>query len=261
MEIRAPARSGCAHDMPRGRCHFALLSCLHDRLRAELPDAAELADSHLPDFVAGSAAPDGLRYMAQLGKFATHFYTEDRRDTWGRAVSGLFRAHPSLNDPGSLSGRDRALLMGYISHLSVDEAFRDAVTSQLHGSEGWRPIVRGLWSIVDELPVRYGDLVGEVDRFSRTGRAGFIDREILGQYLDRIRAWAAESDPWSIERLFLELTRSDLSDSDARREWDSNRAAARAYLDEDRKRQFIDLATDLGVRDIGRFLAGYYKEG
>ena len=245
--------------MPRGRCHFALLSCLHDRLRTDLPDAADLADRHLPDFVAGSAAPDGLRYMAQLGKFATHFYTEDRWDTWGGAVSGLFETHPSLADPAGLSGRDSALLMGYISHLSVDEAFRDTVTNQLHGREVWRPIVRGLWSIVDELPVGYEDLAGAVDGFCRKGQAGFIDREILGQYLDRIREWVEVSDAWAVERLFLELTRSTLSDSDAREEWETNRGVARDYIDEARTGQFIDLATELGVRDIGRFLDGFYR--
>ena len=130
--------------MPRGRCHFALLYEFHEALRKERPETAELTDRYLPDFLAGSGAPDGMRYIGRMGKLATHFYAEDRRDTWGKAVSGMFNTHPDLADPGKLPDQDLAIVLGYISHLTVDEAFRDTVTSHVHGIENWRPIIQGL---------------------------------------------------------------------------------------------------------------------
>ena len=126
--------------MPRGRCHFALLYEFHEALRRERPEVAELADKHLPEFLAGSAAPDGMRYVGRMGKWATHFYAEENKESWGKAVEGMFRAHPDLGDPTKLDSGDLALVLGYISHLTVDESFRDVVTSHVHGTEVWRPI-------------------------------------------------------------------------------------------------------------------------
>ncbi len=247
--------------MPRGRCHFALLHDLHERLRVCHPEAADLADRHLPDFVAGSAGPDGLRFLGRRGKFATHYYTEDRRETWGKAVQGLFGVNQDIADPGQLQDADIALVMGYISHLTVDEAFRDIVTSQLHGQQGWRPVVKGFWSLVDELPVGYTRLADELARFSRTGCVGPIDRAILGQYLDRIRDWAIWSESWQVELLFLELTQNALPLEAARKEWGSNRQRAMGFLDERRMRRFVDRASELGTREVIRFLDGDYCAG
>ena len=246
--------------MPRGRCHFALLYHLHERIRSDRPDAAAVADRHLPSLVAGSAAPDGMRYVGQLGKMATHFYVEDRRETWGKAVEGLFREHPDLSDPDRLAESDRALVMGYISHLTVDEAFRDIITSQVHGQKVWRPTIKGLWSIVDEIPVGYPDLVGQVDRFTREDTVGLIDCGVLRQYLTRIRGWAQQSDPWDVELLFLALTEDSRPVEEAQREWEQNRSKAAEYIDDERCGRFVDAAVDLAAREIGLFLDGAYSQ-
>ena len=244
--------------MPRGRCHFALLNVLHERFRAEWPEVAALADRYLPDFVAGSVAPDGLRYIGRMGKLGTHFYTEDRPETWGQAVAGMFRAHPDLADPDRLSEQNRALVLGYISHLTVDEAFRDVVTYQVHGMEEWRSVVRGLWSMVDELPVRYEDVAAQVDRFDRQDCIGFIDCRMVGEYLRLIRPWAAEADPWAIERIFLELIGSEVDLEEAQKMWEKNRERAAALLDDARQEQFVKAAVQMGVDETVRYLEGGY---
>ena len=130
--------------MPRGRCHFALVLGLQEQLERDLPEVGALNRQYLPDLVAGSMAPDAMRLLGKMGKYGSHFYTEDRRETWGKSVSGMFEAHPDLADYENMDPRDRVLLMGYIAHLTTDEAFRDEVTIYVHGVEDWRPIIYGV---------------------------------------------------------------------------------------------------------------------
>ena len=245
--------------MPRGRCHFALLSTLHGRLRETCPSAAEIADEHLPHLFAGSIAPDGLRYFAKLGKLGTHFYTEDRPETWGKAVSGMFEQHPDLSDPRELAHPDIALILGYISHLTVDEAFRDAVTYQTHvlGSE-FRPTVRGLWAMVDRLPIDYEDPDVPISEFDRSDSIGFIQCQAVADFLDLARPWATAEDPWDIEGVFLRMVRWRGSDEEARKAWLEDLERARPLLDEARMDRFVDLALEYGDREISRYLAGGY---
>ena len=245
--------------MPRGRCHFALLFRLVERFRSELPAAAVLARRSLPDLVAGCVAPDGLRFVGDAGKLGTHFYAEDRQELWGLAVAGLFRAHPELADPTPMEERDRALLVGYISHLTVDEAFRDTVTYQVHGIPDWRPIIQGLWSLVDEMPVGHPDLAGQIDRFRRHDRVGFIDCGHIRKYLDLTALWARQSDPWEVERLFLELTRQVGPEDEARERWQANRRRAGVYLDEERWDGFVAEALRRGLEETRKYLNGEYR--
>lgn len=245
--------------MPRGRCHFALISTLHGRLRETCPSAAEIADEHLPNLLAGSIAPDGLRYFAKLGKFGTHFYSEDRQETWGKAVSGMFEHHPDLSDPRELSRPDIALILGYISHLTVDEAFRDAVTYQTHALGGdFRPTVRGLWAMVDRLPIDYDDPGSPIDEFDRTDNIGFIQCRAVADFLNLSRPWAMAEDPWEIEEVFLKMVRWRGGEEEAREAWLGDLEKARPLLDEDRMNRFVDLALEYGDREISRYLAGGY---
>lgn len=244
--------------MPRGRCHLAVLSALHQRLRIRHRDIAALADRCLPDFIGGAVAPDGLRYVGRLGKRATHFYTEDEPETWGQSVAGLLRAHPELADPDRLREPDRVLVMGYISHLTVDEAFRDVVTCQLHGTADWRPTVQGLWSLVDELPVGYSDAPAEVERFCRKGRVGLIDRGMVGEFLDTIRPWVMEDDPLAVEQAFLEMIRRPMSEEAAWQQLEAKRKRAAALMDDARRAAFVREAVRMGMVEIVRYLEGGY---
>ena len=190
--------------MPRGRCHFALLLALQKQLDKTLPDVGALTHTYFSDFLAGSLAPDAMRSLGQLGKFRSHFYSEDKRETWGKSVSGMFATHPDLANPSVLSEQDQVFLMGYISHLTTDEAFRDEVTIHVHGVEAWRPIIRGLWSRIDELPIGHTGLGREIDAFDRSDQMGFIDCDLARVFLRRARGWAVETDPWLHELVFFE---------------------------------------------------------
>jgi hypothetical protein len=244
--------------MPRGRCHFALLLALQDRLDEGLPGAGDLVHRHFPDFLAGSLAPDAMRSLGKLGKFDSHFYEENKRETWGKSVSGLFEAHPGLSNPDLLTGQDRAFLMGYISHLTTDEAFRDEVTIHVHGIENWRPIIRGLWSRIDELPIAHPDLGGEIDQFNRSDQLGFIDCKISRIFLNRARGWAVETDPWLHEKVFLNMIGREISEKEDRAKFSENRRLADPFLSEDRRVGFVTDALKRGFDEVQRFIEGTY---
>ena len=76
--------------MPRGRCHFALVLGLQEQLERDLPEIGALTGRYLPELVAGSMAPDAMRLLGKMGKYGSHFYAEERRETWGKSVSGMF---------------------------------------------------------------------------------------------------------------------------------------------------------------------------
>jgi hypothetical protein len=244
--------------MPRSRCHFSLLARLHQKLESDLPDIAQLADRELPAFCAGSVAPDALRYFSDLGKYGSHFYSENRKGTWGKSVSNMFEAHPGLSDPGSLENREIALLLGYISHLTVDEAFRDVVTHKVHGIENWRPIIRGLWSMVDELALGHTGLGDTLSTYSGEWDVGFIEGELVRSYLDMVGPWAETEDPWEAEKVFLRLVKDTSPELDARAIWVENRDLALEYLDPERRDVFVETAVRMGMEEIQSYVNGGY---
>ena len=244
--------------MPRGRCHFALLLALQDRLEAELPEVGVLTAGYLPEFLAGSLAPDAMRALGKMGKYGSHFYSEDRRETWGKSVSGMFESYPELANYASMEARNRVLLMGYISHLATDEAFRDEVTIHVHGTKDWRPIIHGLWSFVDELEIGHPNLAGVLDQFEGQGQVGFIDRGIAQEFLKRARGWAISNDPFAHERVFLEMIGHSLSDAEVQKRIDENRGCAALFLNEQTKQNFVDEALERALDEVRKFVAGGY---
>lgn len=244
--------------MPRGRCHFALVLELQEQLERDLPEVGALSGRYLPELVAGSMAPDAMRLLGKMGKYRSHFYEEDRRETWGKSVSGMFEAHPNLADYQNLDPRDRVLLMGYIAHLTTDEAFRDEVTIHVHGVEDWRPIIYGLWSYVDELPINYPGVAGVLDRFDGRGEVGFIDREIVSRFVMRARGWAENADPVVLERIFLKMIGRPPSD-DFEKRLAENRERADAFFNENIKARFVGEAIARGRDEIGKFVTGAYS--
>jgi len=243
--------------MPRGRCHFALVLGLQEQFERDLPEVGALSGRYLPELVAGSMAPDAMRLLGKMGKYGSHFYTEDRRETWGKSVSGMFEAHPDLADYQNMDPRDRVLLMGYIAHLTTDEAFRDEVTVHVHGIEDWRPVIYGLWSYVDQLPIDHPDLAGVLDQFEGRGGVGFIDRETVSQFVRRARGWAESEDPVVHEQILLKMMGRPLSD-DVEKHLAENRGRADAFFDENIKACFVDEAIARGRDEIGKFVSGAY---
>lgn len=243
--------------MPRGRCHFSLLLTLQAELDKCVPNIGALTHEHFPDFLAGSLAPDAMRSLGKMGKFRSHFYDEGKRETWGKSVVGMFETHPALANPKVLSGRDTAFLLGYISHLTTDEAFRDQVTIHVHGIDEWRPIIRGLWSFVDELPIFRDDLGKQIDQFDRKDNLGFIDYDISRTFLRRARGWAEGIDAWEYELVFLNMIGREVGDED-KLKFSRNRSLAEPFLTEERRAAFIEDAVLRGSVAVQEFMDGAF---
>ena len=243
--------------MPRSHCHFALGARLAEVIGSDIPDIGELIDRERSAFFSGTIAPDAVRYFSDLGKFGTHFYLEERKETWGRSVSGMFEAHPGLSDPGSLEDSEIAMLIGYISHLTVDESFRDTVTYQLHGMEKWRPVTKGLWSLVDELHTGHEGLV-EILASYACSDVGFIAGDMVRQYLDLVGPTANKVDPWDVEAAFLRLVGDLTPEGEAKAMWSANRSNATDFMDESRRQMFVEKALEVGLDEVRAFVNGGY---
>lgn len=243
--------------MPRGRCHFALLLMLQEELDRCVPHVGALTQEHFPDFLAGSLAPDAMRSLGKMGKLRSHFYEEGQRETWGKSVVGMFETHPVLADPNALPERDIAFLLGYISHLTTDEAFRDQVTIHVHGIEDWRPIIRGLWSFVDELPVSRDDLGEQIDQFERKDNLGFIDYDISRTFLKRARGWAEGNDSWEHELVFLHMIGREVVPED-KLKFARNRSMAEPFLSNERRTAFVEDAVLRGSIAVREFMNGSF---
>ena len=148
--------------------------------------------------------------------------------------------------------------MGYIAHLTTDEAFRDEVTIYVHGVEDWRPIIYGLWSYVDELPIVYPGVAGVLDQFDGRGEVGFIDRKTVSRFVRRARGWAENADPVVLEQIFLKMIGRPPSD-DMEKHLAENRRRADAFFDENIKACFVDEAIARGRDEIEKFVTGAYS--
>ncbi|MFQ5855376.1 MAG: hypothetical protein ACE5LU_07025 [Anaerolineae bacterium] len=250
--------------MPRAICHLSLLFSLQESLRAQRPAMAVLMERHLAATLAGLAAPDALRIFAGYDKFSTHFYHDRDPATWRRAVETMCRMRPEVSDPRCLSAHEQAFVLGYISHLTVDEAFRETVTCQLSGNPRWQEIVPGLWSLADEL---------SIDRPHTWAGTG------LAEILKRISQWDIPSlvEPEPVQRMLLVVAeavnchsswerellhrrhfgnRFDVKDSQA--DWERRRRMAAGFFDAVHRQAFVEEAMALGLQESCRYWDGRY---
>ena len=76
---------------------------------------------YMGHFLLGSTSPD-IRAITRRSREEYHFATLDF-DRVGAGVSGLLKAHPGLRNGAEHSGRTRAFVAGYITHLVADEVW------------------------------------------------------------------------------------------------------------------------------------------
>ena len=119
--------------MPRARCHWALLIQTRDALRDAVPEAHRLVTDHRGEFFAGGIAPDAIRLFAGRDKPSSHFYDDQRQETWESVAvaAAMCAAQPAVADPRRLSPEGRAWLLGYLTHVLTDVAYWRHVLSRL----------------------------------------------------------------------------------------------------------------------------------
>jgi hypothetical protein len=222
--------------MPRGRCHWALLVRTREALRGTLPVAYEVARQQRADYFAGGVAPDALRLFAGADKLSSHFYDDQRPETWAQIVQTILAAYPSVADAGRLSEPAQAWMLGYLTHLLTDVAY-------------WRHVVTKLPPFPEHMAVHYGawilaDRAGaEVPRVERT--------------LDRERIHFQDAPPWieeaAVRNLLDRLTDRLLPPDDA---WEAELAYHRNRPDTRGKSDEELLAKQLPLWEESLMLAG-----
>lgn len=184
---------------------------------------------HRGAYLLGSSAPD-IRAMTKQARGDTHFAPLDAPDPLA-GVEGLFRAHPHLRNPDRLTPPTRAFLVGYLSHLILDQVWVVQVYRPYFGNpEVYDDSVEG--NIADRALQLALDreVAGEVEALrpvlegaEREVEVGFIPSETLARW----REWVQEM----VERKFT---------------WERLRFMAR--------RQYGDNRPDVADR-VDRFLA------
>jgi hypothetical protein len=79
----------------------------------------------------GSTAPD-IRAMTKWDRELTHFAPLSVQEA-GTGTRRMFKLYPELADPRKQSAQTRAFVLGYVSHLTADEAW---ITSMFHTNFG-----------------------------------------------------------------------------------------------------------------------------
>jgi hypothetical protein len=244
--------------MPRAICHLSLFFKLQDQLQVERPAIAALIDQHLAATLAGLVAPDALRIFGRLDKFATHFYLDRDPVTWGRSVEMMCRTRPEISDPQTLSPPEQAFVLGYISHLTVDEAFRETVTVQLSGNPRWREIVAGLWSLADELPVDRPGLVETLQHISQPDIPKLTDPVPVQRLLAITAAVVACPSTWERELLQRRHFGNRFGLKDGQANWEQLKQMSLGFFAGDRRQTFVETALRLGLQEVDNYWNSHY---
>mgnify|MGYP001441331235 CR=1 FL=1 len=99
--------------MPNLIAHLGIARGAAERL------SSPIINQNLGPFLLGSVSPD-IRIITKNRRDDTHFVDLDFR-YWGAGIKGLFDAHPTLADAKNLNDATKAFIIGYASHLLVDE--------------------------------------------------------------------------------------------------------------------------------------------
>jgi hypothetical protein len=244
--------------MPHTICHLSLFFGLQEQLQAQRPDIAVLVDWHVAATLAGVAAPDALRIFGNDNKFSTHFYVDRDPATWGRSVETMCRMRPEISDPRCLSTSEQAFVLGYISHLTVDEAFREIVTAQLLGHPQWREIVVGLWSLADELPLGRPHLVKVLKQISQADIPNLVDLEPVQRLLSVTAEILICRSSWERELLQREHFSNRFGVKDGQADWERRREMAADFFDTARRQAFVEEAIAFGFQEADRYWDGRY---
>jgi hypothetical protein len=249
--------------MPRARCHWALLARTRDALAAELPEAHAIASVHRGEFFAGGLAPDALRLFAGRDKLSTHFYDDQRSETWDGVVTTICAAHPEVRRARQLAPTVVAWMLGYLTHVLTDVAYWRHVVTHLPPFPAHIGVHHGAWLLADQvsLPAAERALAAGAIRFDLA--PPWIDEAAVRRMVDRVTNQILVPDGmWAVELAYYR-THPDArctSDDELLAErvpiWEGHLAAARAALPAESWKRFSEDAIASSVAAIRAYLGG-----
>jgi hypothetical protein len=186
--------------MPRVRAHWALLGRTLAALREQAPALAAALAAQRADFYAGGVAPDALRLFGGMDKRSSHFYDDQREETWGAVMQTIAQTHPAVADPAQLSPATRAWLAGYLAHILTDIAYWRTVLRRLPPFPEHAELHYGAWLLADALPLPPGDGNLDPGAVQYEAAPAWVDTRAVRELLDRVTGrllvgegmWAAE---------------------------------------------------------------------
>ena len=224
--------------MPRLRCHWALLAEARRALLEDPPPIGTTLREHRAEYFAGGVAPDALRLFAGADKPSTHFYDDQRRETWDArsVIRRLTAAHPRVADPAALAGPAQAWLAGYLAHIAADVAYWEHVLPHLPPFPERSEAHHGAWLIADDCALDAGDRALDPEAVDYAAAPPWVDPQVVKRMLIRLQSRILVDGMWPVELAYFRARpeaagRSDEDLlADLQSEWESNLAQARDMI-------------------------------
>jgi hypothetical protein len=222
--------------VPRLRCHWALLAETRRTLLDDpLPIGRVLGD-HRAEYFAGGVAPDALRLFGGADKSSTHFYDDQRHETWSTVVDEVARRYPSVADPRRLAPASQAWMAGYLAHISADIAYWEHVLPHLPPFPERSEAHHGAWLIADDCALPNDDRALDPDAVDYSAAPPWVAPEPVKRMLERLRSRILVDGMWTVELAYFRARPETATreDDDLLAEyqpaWESNLAQARQLI-------------------------------
>jgi hypothetical protein len=247
--------------MPRARSHWALLIQTREALRDAVPEAYGHAVRYRDEFFAGGIAPDAIRLFAGRDKLSSHFYDDQRQETWSHVVATMSHAQPSIADWARLAPPARAWMLGYLTHILTDIAYWRNVISRLPAFPAESGVHHGAWVLADQLAIPQAERHLDVDVLRFDDAPPWVDEAAVRRMIARVveRILAADG-MWPVELSYIRYRPELEGKSDAEvfeiilPEWEANVARARDVVPEAAWRAFHRDAVAGAVATIAGYL-------
>ncbi|HET7770198.1 MAG TPA: zinc dependent phospholipase C family protein [Chloroflexota bacterium] len=224
--------------MPRLRCHWALLSEARRALLGDPPPIGTALGWHRAEYFAGGVAPDALRLFAGADKPSTHFYDDQRRETWDArsVIRRIATTHPQVADPTVLDAPAQAWLAGYLAHIAADVAYWEHVLPHLPPFPERSEAHHGAWLIADDCALDAGDRTLDPEAVDYAAAPPWVDAHVVKRMLTRLQSRILVDGMWPVELAYFrarpeaEGRSDDELLADLQSAWESNLAQAREMI-------------------------------
>ena len=134
---------------------------------------------NLESYLGGAISPDA-HFVGHVSRLHTHFFDLEGDD--GQSGPDLmFQQHPCFCDGSELEDRTRAFIVGYVSHLIVDDTWITDIYRPFFGKKS--PLGGDTAANMLDRLLQY-----EVDRLER------LDKPRLAAIREKIKSWNADMD-------------------------------------------------------------------
>jgi hypothetical protein len=250
--------------MPRARSHWALLIQTREALRDAVPEAYDHALRYRDEFFAGGIAPDAIRLFAGRDKLSSHFYDDQRQETWSGVVATMSQAQPSIAEWSRMTPPARAWMLGYLTHILTDIAYWRNVISRLPAFPAEAGVHHGAWVLADQLAIPQAERRLDVDVLRFEAAPPWVDETAVRRMITRVVERILLADGmWPVELSYIRYRPELEGKSDAEvfeiilPEWEANVARARSLVPEASWQAFRQDAVTGAVTTI----AGYLTAG